>query len=113
MGHMINSVLTACAFPPQINAEKSPFLTEKLKIWMLPTLAVIKNEKTTDYIVGFNELGGSDDFATDVLAQRLSKAEIIDYDWGQGRAAAAGAEPRSVRSGIYTKTGSDEDSDFD
>jgi hypothetical protein len=48
----------------QINAEKSPFLTERLKIWMLPTLALIKKEKTTDYIVGFNELGGKDDFPT-------------------------------------------------
>ena len=26
----------------QIDAEKSPFLVEKLKIWMLPTLACIK-----------------------------------------------------------------------
>lgn len=30
---------------------------------MLPTLAVIKQEKTTDYIVGLDELGG-EDFAT-------------------------------------------------
>ena len=26
----------------QIDAEKSPFLVEKLKIWMLPTLACVK-----------------------------------------------------------------------
>lgn len=31
---------------------------------MLPTLAVIKKEKTTDYIVGLDELGGTDDFNT-------------------------------------------------
>lgn len=37
----------------QINAEKSPYLTDKLKIWMLPTLALVKNEKVDDYIVGF------------------------------------------------------------
>lgn len=37
----------------QINAEKSPYLTEKLKIWMLPTLALIKSEKVEDYVVGF------------------------------------------------------------
>lgn len=48
----------------QIDAEKSPFLVERLKIWMLPTLAVIKKEKTTDYIVGLDELGGTDDFST-------------------------------------------------
>ncbi len=38
----------------QINAEKSPYLTDKLKIWMLPTLALIKNEKVDDYVVGFS-----------------------------------------------------------
>ena len=35
----------------KINAEKSPFLTEKLKIIMLPTLALIKNTKVDDYVV--------------------------------------------------------------
>lgn len=31
---------------------------------MLPTLAVIKKEKTVDYVVGLDELGGTDDFNT-------------------------------------------------
>lgn len=31
---------------------------------MLPTLAIIKNEKTTDYVIGLDELGGSEDFTT-------------------------------------------------
>jgi hypothetical protein len=31
---------------------------------MLPTLAVIKHEQTTDYIVGLDELGGVEDFST-------------------------------------------------
>lgn len=35
----------------KINAEKSPFLTEKLKIIILPTLALIKNTKVDDYVV--------------------------------------------------------------
>lgn len=50
----------------QINAEKSPFLTEKLRIFMLPTLALVKKEKVVDYVVGFDELGGTDDFSTEV-----------------------------------------------
>lgn len=50
----------------QINAEKAPFLVDRLKIWMLPTLALVKQEKTTDYVVGFDELGGRDDFPTEV-----------------------------------------------
>ena len=35
----------------KINAEKSPFLTEKLKIIVLPTLTLIKNSKVDDYVV--------------------------------------------------------------
>lgn len=48
----------------QINAEKAPYLTDKLKVWMLPTLALIKSEKVIDYVVGFDDLGGKDDFST-------------------------------------------------
>lgn len=51
----------------QIHAEKSPFLVEKLKIWMLPTLALIRQEKTVDYVVGFDDMGGKDDFTTEVI----------------------------------------------
>lgn len=35
----------------KIQAEKSPFLAEKLKIMVLPTLALIKNAKVDDYVV--------------------------------------------------------------
>ena len=52
--------------PLQIHAEKSPFLVERLKIWMLPTLALIRQENTVDYVVGFEDLGGKDDFTTEV-----------------------------------------------
>jgi hypothetical protein len=33
---------------------------------MLPTLALIKHEKTMDYVVGFDDMGGKDDFPTQV-----------------------------------------------
>ena len=39
-------------------------MTERLKIWMLPTLALVKHGKVADYVVGFDDLGGKDDFAT-------------------------------------------------
>ncbi len=64
----------------QIHAEKSPFLTERLKVFMLPTLACVKKEKTVDYVVGLDELGGSDDFSTHTLAARLSLHGLITYD---------------------------------
>ena len=39
----------------KINVEKSPFLAEKLKIVVLPTLALIKNAKVDDYVVSYRK----------------------------------------------------------
>lgn len=61
----------------KINAEKSPFLTEKLKISVLPTLALVLNAKVDDYVVGFDQLGGTDDFKTEILEGRLAKSNVI------------------------------------
>ncbi|XP_033096574.1 thioredoxin domain-containing protein 9-like [Anneissia japonica] len=63
----------------KINAEKAPFLAERLRIKTLPTIAIIKDGKTTDYIVGFQDLGGRDDFPTEMLEWRLGCADIINY----------------------------------
>ncbi|KAF9619599.1 hypothetical protein IFM89_007920 [Coptis chinensis] len=64
----------------KLNAEKSPFLAEKLKIVVLPTLALVKNAKVEDYVVGFDELGGKDDFSTDELEERIAKSKIIIFE---------------------------------
>lgn len=37
---------------------------------MLPTVGIVKDGKVTDYIVGFDDLGGSDSFPTSALAAR-------------------------------------------
>lgn len=95
----------------KLNAEKAPFLTERLKIWMLPTLALIKYEKTVDYVVGFDDLGGKDDFTTDMLAERLARVDVLIFDAPVRTDVAA--EKRSIRSGSQHRTASDEDSDFD
>lgn len=96
----------------QIDAEKSPYLTEKLKIWMLPTLALIKNEKVVDYVVGLDDLGGRDDFTTEVLANRLAAASVIQPD--EGVRAQKAVKQSGVRKGQHlTKTDEDEDSDFE
>ncbi|OAY45497.1 thioredoxin domain-containing protein 9 homolog [Manihot esculenta] len=64
----------------KIHAEKSPFLAERLKIVVLPTLALIKNAKVDDYVVGFDELGGTDEFSTEDLEERLAKAQVIFFE---------------------------------
>jgi len=62
----------------KINAEKSPFLTERLSITVLPAILIINKGTVVDKVIGFDELGGEDDFKTNVLALRLKSA--IRYD---------------------------------
>ncbi|XP_029967473.1 thioredoxin domain-containing protein 9 [Salarias fasciatus] len=63
----------------KLNAEKAPFLSERLRIKVLPTLALVLDGKTKDYVVGFTDLGNTDDFSTEVLEWRLGCASIINY----------------------------------
>lgn len=80
----------------KIHAEKSPFLAEKLKIVVLPTLALIKNAKVDDYVVGFDELGGTDEFSTEELEERLAKAQVIFFE-GESSIKSSAQTRRSVR----------------
>ncbi|XP_067842342.1 thioredoxin domain-containing protein 9 [Heptranchias perlo] len=63
----------------KLNAEKAPFLTERLRIKIIPTLALVKDGKSKDYIVGFDDLGCTDNFTTETLEWRLGCAAIINY----------------------------------
>lgn len=64
----------------KVNAEKSPFLTQRLRIKVIPTIACIKDSKTKDYVVGFTDLGNRDDFSTEMMEWRLAKSLAIKYD---------------------------------
>lgn len=81
----------------KIHAEKSPYLAEKLRIIVLPTLALIKNAKVDDYVVGFDELGGKDDFSTEELEERLAKADVICFDGESSSNQSKAQTKRSVR----------------
>jgi hypothetical protein len=96
----------------KINAEKSPYLTEKLKIFMLPTLALIRKEKVEEYIVGFDAFGGTDDFPTEVVAAQLESYGIIHPDETRVMPSSSAHRP-SIRKGGPKRTDSDEDSDFE
>lgn len=61
----------------KINAEKSPFLVERLKIWMIPTIVLIKDTHTEHSIVGFDEFGAVDDFDTDVVERVLHEHAML------------------------------------
>jgi len=63
----------------KLNAEKAPFLTERLRVKVIPTLALLIDGKTKDYVVGFSDLGNTDDFSTEMLEWRLGCADVISY----------------------------------
>lgn len=56
------------------------YITERLRIRIIPTIALIVSGKTKDYIVGFTELGNCDDFSTETLQCRLAQSGVINYD---------------------------------
>ncbi|XP_019100051.1 PREDICTED: thioredoxin domain-containing protein 9 homolog isoform X2 [Camelina sativa] len=92
----------------KIQAEKSPFLAERLKIVVLPTLALIKNTKVDDYMVGFNELGGKDDFSTEDLEERIARAQVIHYE---GESSLKPKSTTQVRRNVRQSARSDSDSE--
>lgn len=63
----------------KLNVEKAPFLTERLRIKVIPTLALLIDGKTKDYVVGFSDLGNTDEFPTEMLEWRLGCADVINY----------------------------------
>lgn len=98
-----------------LNAEKCPFLAEKLKIKVIPTLVCIHNGIMVDKIVGFTTLGNRDDFTTEILEWRLAQNEVIEYE---GDLSLPPDEQdknkqssRKIRDGLYN--GVDDDIDID
>jgi len=63
----------------KIDAEKTPFLCDRLKIKVIPTLIMVKDSKTRGYVVGFTDLGNTDEFSTEMLEWRLAQSEVINY----------------------------------
>ncbi|XP_015111153.1 thioredoxin domain-containing protein 9 isoform X1 [Diachasma alloeum] len=63
----------------KLNVERCPFLTERLRIKVIPTIALISDSKTKDYIVGFTDLGNCDDFSTEMMEWRIAQSGAISY----------------------------------
>jgi len=64
----------------KIDAEKSPFLVERLQIVTLPTILCIKDGKTVHQIVGFDEFGGLDAFPGSTMEFVLASHSVLSYD---------------------------------
>ena len=60
-----------------LDAEKAPFFVAKLAIQMLPTVIVFKDGIVHDQFSGFDEMGGKDEFRTEVMEHWFSKAGCV------------------------------------
>jgi hypothetical protein len=110
-----------------VEAERTPFLAERLKVWMLPTLALLKDGASVGYVVGLDGVHAAGSSASDpavdvaALEDRLVAAGVLRPDGvalgGQGEKENDGGGRRAVRAGWGGSGGGgggdDEDSDFD
>ena len=64
----------------KIDVEKCKFLVERLRIVVMPTICLVREGKTVDYIVGFDDLGGTDEFTTEQMEWRIARADVVNYD---------------------------------
>ncbi|XP_037949880.1 thioredoxin domain-containing protein 9-like [Teleopsis dalmanni] len=100
----------------KVNAEKSPFLTQRLRIKVIPTIALVKDSKTKDFIVGFTDLGNCDDFSTEMLEWRIAQSGAIEYKGDlltppdQKKKTYINRPTKTIRSGYDSD---DSDIDFD
>jgi len=60
-----------------VDAENCPFFVTKLGIKVLPCVILFRDGVAVDRIIGFQELGGVDDFTTKALENRLLKAGLV------------------------------------
>ncbi|XP_046424182.1 thioredoxin domain-containing protein 9 [Neodiprion virginianus] len=101
----------------KLNVERCPFLTERLRIKIIPTIALISDSKTKDYIVGFTDLGNCDDFSTEMMEWRIAQSGAISYNGdlmnppekGKKTKSLLGGKPKTIRG--REDDGSDDDWD--
>lgn len=93
----------------KIDAEKNPYLVEKLGIILLPTMVLIKDGKTEHAVHGFDEFGGTDDFSTADMAYVFAQHGVLNFEADQSeeiqkRAARAGLNAirlQKIKGGEY------------
>ena len=63
----------------KVDAERCHFLVERLNVRVLPTIQLVKDGKFVDKIVGFDDLGGHDEFTTEMMEWRIARSGVINY----------------------------------
>jgi len=93
----------------KINVENCPFVVVSLKVQVLPCIIAFIDGIAADRIVGFDDLGNTDNFSTAQLEFRLYKSGVIS------RPRLAESKSTSILEFTSKKTNaeSDQDSDYD
>lgn len=60
-----------------LDARKSPFLVNKWKVRTMPTICCIVKGYLADKVIGFDDMGGKEDFPTLALVRRLARSGVI------------------------------------
>merc|ERR1712028_232541 len=63
----------------KINAEKSPYLIEKMMVVVMPTILLVQKGQVQHKIEGFDEMGGFENFSTEYFEWYLGNFKIIDH----------------------------------
>ncbi|KAJ8457089.1 hypothetical protein ONZ51_g11737 [Trametes cubensis] len=95
----------------RVFVENVPWLVERLGIKVLPCVIPFVNGVSKDRIVGFEELGNTDQFETATLEWKLLNSGVIQKDDSFGPTINYGAKP-AVRQRVRGRP-QDDDSDFD
>ena len=77
----------------------------------MPTICMAKDGKTVDFIAGFDDLGGREDFETGVLEWRIARAGVIDYSGDLLQPPQLSKQKKKTHKTIRS-TSDDSDDDF-
>lgn len=85
--------------------------SERLRIKVIPTIALIADSLAKDYIVGFTDLGNCDDFSTEMLEWRIAQSECINYSGDLSQPPEKNAKSKLPFKQVKKKTIRGRDSD--
>ena len=103
----------------KVHAPDAPFFVTKLNVQVLPCIVYFRNGVAYDRMVGFEELGAKDDFATSKLEKILLEAGIVtppvkgEDDSEDEEEVLRRERAKRIAYGFTKYDSEDEDSDFD
>lgn len=79
-----------------VDAENAPFLTDRLNIYMLPTIVCIKDNKVHRQHNGLNEIDGTGKYSSGMLEYLLHSDDMLDEAPLCTRPCASKIRPRAI-----------------